>query len=179
MGLYEAEFLGEAVPVKKVRARKTKDEPKVTAVEPVAPIEKVKRKRVKKVPETMPELKPVEIPTPEPTEVEESPKQEKVETISPPQPPPVEKKVLKRKAVEEKKHDEEPPAWFKTWHLNEAKRQNLAKKKDERVAITTVKKAAHSVASKQWDDGYTRDKIRHEQDNHQQRMYQMIHGKRF
>ncbi len=61
------------------------------------------------------------------------------------------KRVRKVKAKEPK--DEEPPAWFKNLHLDEAKRQNSVKPKTERYAVNLIKEAASSVANKQWSNG--------------------------
>lgn len=194
MGLYEAEFLGAAKPVKK---RAPKVVPVPEAVQDIVP---PKPKRVRKpkpavVPETVPVVaeaappkkerkKKVAIATPPPSEgsstsSEEpniSKKRKGKEPAVEGEEPPVKKVKKAKKIIIENgtQTTDEPPLWFKTWHLNEAKRLNSSKAKAEREHVQVVKEAAHSVAATQWSDGYTRDKIRHEQDNHQSRLYQMV-----
>jgi len=198
MSLYEAEFLGTPVPVKRrskndiqvpVKSVKRKraskkvelevevEVPKVEVekveIEKVEKVEIEKPKRTRKVKpkETMPELKKEE----EEEEEEEEEKEDVKEEVK----VNVKKGKISNAVKVEKENDDEPPAWFKAWHLNEAKRHESAKTKKERAPAPIIKKAATSVAKKQWKDGFTRDKIRMEQDSHQQRLYNMIHGKRF
>ena len=194
MSLYEAEFLGTPVPVKrrskndiqvpvvkrKRASKKVELEVEKEEVEKVEievekeqveklEIEKPKRTRKTKVKDTMPELKKEE----EKEEEEEEKEEEKKVKIK------VKEEKVSKAIKVEKENDDEPPAWFKAWHLNEAKRHESSKTKKERAPAPIIKKAATSVAKKQWKDGFTRDKIRMEQDSHQQRLYNMIHGKRF
>ncbi len=115
-----------------------------------------KPKKAKKVKATL----PVVASASEPTEEVKKPKRKK--------------KVIIENGTQT---TDEPPLWFKTWHLDQAKRENSQKAKADRAPAPVIKEAAKSVANTQWSDGYTRDKIRLEQDNHQSRLYKMIHGR--
>lgn len=209
MGLYEAEFLGQATPVKKTKISKPKPV-KVAAIESpanalaVPPPPKASRKRKPKAASLEAEVDAVLTPPASDTFEPKPKKAKKAAVVKPPPTEPVKlKKTRKPKATKpvasssmEPVEDapkpkrkkkvviengtqttDEPPLWFKTWHLDQAKRENSQKAKADRAPAPAIKEASQTVAAKQWSDGYTRDKIRLEQDNHQTRLYKMIHGR--
>ncbi len=207
MGLYEAEFLGQAKPVKKRAPKQKETEPVAGPSAEVAPVKKVRKRKPKADPidaavdaamPTPPASLDVKVKKPRKTkeakaaektgELKEAvatkkvtlaPKKAKeVEQVSESAPPAKKQKRAKKIVIENgTQTSDEPPLWFKTWHLDQAKRENAQKAKAERAPAPAVKEAAHAVANNQWSDGYTRDKIRVEQDNHQTRLYKMIHGR--
>lgn len=68
--------------------------------------------------------------------------------------------------------DHEPPAWFKTFIKNARKEEAKAAKGDKKP-VKQVEAEASKFAQQQWQDGYTRDRINHQADQHLKKMHQM------
>lgn len=68
--------------------------------------------------------------------------------------------------------DIEPPQWFKKYvaGVKNEESQHRSPKKAKRV----IAKEANQVATEQWGNGFVRDRVRNEVDQHMSRMYQMI-----
>lgn len=84
------------------------------------------------------------------------------------------------KAIQElptDKKEMEPPAWFKKYvaGVKNEESQHRSPKKAKRV----IAKEANQVATEQWGNGYVRDRVRNEVDQHMSRMYQMIFNRGF
>jgi len=65
-----------------------------------------------------------------------------------------------------------PPTWF-TQYVAGVKKEE-AKLSKEKKPQRQIKKEAIDAAEHQWNDGFTRDRVRNEVDNHMSRMYQMM-----
>jgi hypothetical protein len=95
------------------------------------------------------------------------------------------KKTKKAVAAENKKviidgHTaDEPPAWFKAYLHDEAKRRNADKPKAERAKAVVVKHEADIKAHEKWSDGLVRDRVNNEVNSHMGRLYSQIYGRRF
>lgn len=79
--------------------------------------------------------------------------------------------VEKKHKVSESSNDD-PPPWFKQYVAG-VKREE-AKVSKEKKPQRQIKQEANDVAEHQWNDGFTRDRVRNEVDNHMSRMYQMM-----
>jgi hypothetical protein len=78
-----------------------------------------------------------------------------------------------------KKHRVEestPPAWFKQYVAGVKKEES--KVSNDKKPQRQIQLEANEVAENQWKDGFTRDRVRNEVDNHMSRMYQMMFGKK-
>jgi hypothetical protein len=64
------------------------------------------------------------------------------------------------------------PVWFKQYVAGVKKEE--AKVSKEKKPQRQIKQEAMDVAEHQWNDGFTRDRVRNEVDNHMSRMYQMM-----
>ena len=64
------------------------------------------------------------------------------------------------------------PTWFKQYVAGVKKEE--AKVSKEKKPQRQIKQEAMDVAEHQWNDGFTRDRVRNEVDNHMSRMYQMM-----
>ncbi len=188
MTLYEAEFLGEKKAVSKKRGLKETEEPKPKRVRKpkAAPVEKVEEVKVPEKKKRAAPKKKAEV-SPPPSVTEAVAEEEEDEDAL------LEKKLeaaaneahdeevvvpKKRKATpvpklakKQKVSEEEPPAWFKKWNEAELRKSKTVPRKQ-------VKIVAAEESTKQWNDGHTRDKVRHEMDNHQSRMFSAIFGNR-
>jgi len=69
-------------------------------------------------------------------------------------------------------HVDGPPSWF-TQYVAGVKKEE-AKLSKEKKPQRQIKQEAMDVAEHQWNDGFTRDRVRNEVDNHMSRMYQMM-----
>jgi putative alpha-1,2-mannosidase len=69
-----------------------------------------------------------------------------------------------------------PPVWFKQYVAGVKKEE--AKVSKEKKPQRQIQEEAHQVAEHQWKDGFTRDRVRNEVDNHMSRMYHMMFGGR-
>jgi hypothetical protein len=202
MPIYEAEFLGEPVPIRKKktpRAKKPIPAPELE-VQLVSPTE-LKPKRVRKRKETEPESKvavPVQVATPPPSETAEPEKKKRIRKKVEPTPDqekiavadvePVKKvnkraataaaKAANKKIIVEGDVADEPPSWFKAYLHEEQKRRNADKPKKERASAPAVKQAAEVQAAVKWSDGLTRDRVNNEVNGHMNRLYAQIHGRR-
>lgn len=207
MPVYETEFLGDPVPIKKTKKTKNVPLPSPPASiddtllepvlektpEPIQPVieETPKKKRVRKpkakvepeivVPET-PKLKRVRKPKAkakvEPEVIPEKPKR-KIEIIEPPQPKKRPKRSVPVKKIIDGNLAEEPPAWFKSYLITEETRRNADKEKRERVPIKEVKRVAEEKANFRWNDGETRTKVNNQVTDHMNKLYSQIHGRKF
>jgi hypothetical protein len=65
-----------------------------------------------------------------------------------------------------------PPSWF-TQYVAGVKKEE-AKLSKEKKPQRQIKQEAMDAAEHQWNDGFTRDRVRNEVDNHMSRMYQMM-----
>jgi colicin import membrane protein len=74
------------------------------------------------------------------------------------------------------REDHEPPVWFKKYI--ETVKTEQAKLGTEKKAQKVIKEEAHQAAQEHWGDQPTRSRVTHEVDNHMNRMYSMIFGKR-
>lgn len=99
-------------------------------------------------------------PSSETSEVSEELK----ESIEPP--------VKKQKKVKVPRDDSIPPTWFQKYV--EGVKQEEARQSQAKVSKKQVEIEAKSAATKQWQDGLTRDRIQNEVDGHMSRMYGMI-----
>lgn len=194
MPIYEAEFLGEPVPIKKVKKPKAPKTVKAPPTE-LAPTPESKPKPIRKRKAPEPKNAPaveVQVATPPPSEasVSEAPPKKKrvvkpkpvVEEEDKPEPP---KKISKKEAAKANKKiivsgdvADEPPSWFKAYLHEEQKRRNADKPKKERASAPAVKQAAEVQAAVKWSDGLTRDRVNNEVNGHMNRLYAQIHGRR-
>jgi hypothetical protein len=69
-----------------------------------------------------------------------------------------------------------PPAWFKQYVAGVKKEES--KVSNDKKPQRQIQLEANEVAEHQWKDGFTRDRVRNEVDNHMSRMYQMMFGKK-
>lgn len=74
------------------------------------------------------------------------------------------------------KEESEPPAWFKKYV--EGVKKEKSKMTDDRKPQKEIREEAQQEAQVRWDDESTRHRVNHEVDNHMNRMYSMIFGKR-
>jgi hypothetical protein len=74
----------------------------------------------------------------------------------------------KQKVVDEN----EPPAWFKQYVAGVKKEED--KMSSEKKPKKQIQKEAVEVAQKNWNDEFTRHRVRNEVDGHMSRMYQMM-----
>lgn len=79
----------------------------------------------------------------------------------------------KRIHVEE---ESTPPAWFKQYVAGVKKEES--KVSNDKKPQRQIQQEANQVAENQWRDGFTRDRVRNEVDNHMSRMYHMMFGKK-
>jgi outer membrane biosynthesis protein TonB len=172
MAIYEASFLGEPVPIKPIKRQK-KAAPVPEAVPEVAPVEvapaQPKPKRIPKRKEPVP---PVEAPAPIPVAApvaEPIPEPKRKVRVTAPKPTP----VLATAPI-----SDEPPAWFKAYMHDEAKRKNDDKPKKEKAAAPVVKQEAVAAATAKWSDGFTKARVNNEVDAHMSRLYNQIHSRR-
>lgn len=80
--------------------------------------------------------------------------------------------VLKKKKVVEELQPSQPPAWFKQYVAGVKKEES--KVSNDKKPQKQIQLEANQVAENQWKDGFTRDRVRNEVDNHMSRMYQMM-----
>ncbi len=71
-----------------------------------------------------------------------------------------------------KRDDNEPPLWFKQYIAGVKKEE--AKISREKKPKKQIQQEAVEVAHKNWNDSFTRDRVRNEVDGHMSRMYQMM-----
>jgi len=71
---------------------------------------------------------------------------------------------------------EDPPKWFMTF-VEGVKREQVAQT-GEKVKKADIKAQAEEQAKVTWNDGYTRDRIHHEQNKHLDKMYTMMFNNR-
>lgn len=72
--------------------------------------------------------------------------------------------------------DTTPPTWFKQYVAGVKKEE--AKVGRDKKPQKQIVQEAQEVAKHQWNDGFTRDRVRTEVDNHMSRMYHMMFGGR-
>ena len=74
------------------------------------------------------------------------------------------------------REEHEPPVWFKKYI--ETVKTEQSKLGPEKKAQKVIKEEAQQEAQVHWGDQPTRNRVTHEVDNHMNRMYSMIFGKR-
>lgn len=163
----------EALRLKKEAELKTKQEHEELANKLQAAAKKPRTKKLKNLPVTTPIVES-EIPTPsepstpaeptEPADVEKKKrvKKEKKENTNP-------QKLTRKKS--------DPPAWFKDYVEGIQKEKAAAQGEVSKKQESIIKSEALKVAKKSWDNGYTRDRVQNEVDNHMSKMYSMIFGR--
>jgi hypothetical protein len=110
-------------------------------------------------------------------EASEKRKAKKMQKLATP-PPSLDEEI--DRAVEElnvkptitKRDDNEPPLWFKQYVSGVKKEE--AKISREKKPKKQIQQEAVEVAQKNWNDAFTRDRVRNEVDSHMSRMYQMM-----
>jgi phage-related minor tail protein len=85
--------------------------------------------------------------------------------------------VLEEKPVSKKvktvvQDHSQPPAWFKQYVAGVKKEES--KVSNDKKPQKQIQLEANVVAENQWKDGFTRDRVQNEVDNHMSRMYQMM-----
>lgn len=83
-----------------------------------------------------------------------------------------EPQVKRQKKVKVPRDDSIPPTWFQKYV--EGVKQEEARQSQAKVSKKQVEIEAKNAATKQWQDGLTRDRIQNEVDGHMSRMYGMI-----
>jgi len=110
-------------------------------------------------------------------EVKEKRKAKKIQKLVTP-PPSLDEEIdraveeLTVKPSEPKHNDNEPPSWFKQYVSGVKKEE--AKISREKKPKKQIQQEAVEVAQKNWNDSFTRDRVRNEVDGHMSRMYQMM-----
>lgn len=108
-------------------------------------------------------------------EVKEKRKAKKIQKLATP-PPSLDEEI--DRAVEEltvkpsSRDNGEPPLWFKQYVSGVKKEE--AKISREKKPKKQIQQEAVEVAQKNWNDSFTRDRVRNEVDGHMSRMYQMM-----
>ena len=141
------------------------------------------------------------IPSPEPSEPEVDPKEQKKleqkaaraakakaarlakkekENVPPPPPSPKPEKVTKKRAPKKLNvevvpptttNDDAPPAWFKSFMSNT--RVEEAKISQPKKAQRTVRKEAAAEATQKWKEPEVRERVNHQQDQHMASMHKL------
>jgi hypothetical protein len=110
-------------------------------------------------------------------EVKEKRKAKKIQKLVTP-PPSLDEEIdraveeLHVKPAKPNKDDTEPPSWFKQYVSGVKKEE--AKISREKKPKKQIQQEAVEVAQKNWNDSFTRDRVRNEVDGHMSRMYQMM-----
>jgi hypothetical protein len=130
------------------RAAETRDEAKEAAIAEKKKARAEKRKAMKEIDTAVD--KAVE-------DVTEEPKPKKV------------KRVLKR-------DESVPPVWFE--RFVESAKLEESKITSDKKPVKQVKEEAKEVAKAQWQDGYTRDRVNAQVDNHMGKLYSMIFARK-
>ena len=84
-------------------------------------------------------------------------------------------KAKKQRVIKPKRDDSVPPAWFEKF-VESAKMEESKIAADKKPA-KQIKEEAKTVAQAQWQDGYTRDRVNQQVDNHMSKLYGMIFRK--
>lgn len=79
---------------------------------------------------------------------------------------------IREPAAKKARTEDGPPVWFKQYVAGVKKEE--AKVSKDKKPQRQIKQEAIDVAEHQWNDGFTRDRVRNEVDNHMSRMYQMM-----
>lgn len=110
-------------------------------------------------------------------EVKEKRKAKKIQKLATP-PPSLDEEIdraveeLHVKPTSSKRDDNDPPSWFKQYVSGVKKEE--AKISREKKPKKQIQQEAVEVAHKNWNDSFTRDRVRNEVDGHMSRMYQMM-----
>ena len=199
MTLYSADVLDIAKPVpKKGKAKKTAEketpvevnEPEVVEVAPtkkqptekqLAALAKAQESRKRKREEAekaKQDLIDAEMQKEQKKlEAKEKRKAKKIQKLTTP-PPSLDEEIdraveeLSVKPTASKRDDNEPPSWFKQYVSGVKKEE--AKISSEKKPKKQIQQEAVEVAQKNWNDSFTRDRVRNEVDGHMSRMYQMM-----
>lgn len=75
-----------------------------------------------------------------------------------------------------KRDESVPPVWFEKF-VESAKMEESKIAADKKPA-KVVKEEAKAVAQAQWSDGYTRDRVNQQVDNHMSKLYGMIFARK-
>lgn len=83
----------------------------------------------------------------------------------------------KKQRVQKPKRDESvPPVWFEKFV--ESAKMEESKIAVDKKPVKQVKEEAKAVAQAQWQDGYTRDRVNQQVDNHMSKLYGMIFARK-
>lgn len=83
----------------------------------------------------------------------------------------------KKQRVQKPKRDESvPPIWFE--RFVESAKMEESKIAADKKPSKQVKEEAKAVAQAQWSDGYTRDRVNQQVDNHMSKLYGMIFARK-
>jgi hypothetical protein len=83
----------------------------------------------------------------------------------------------KKQRVQKPKRDESvPPVWFEKFV--ESAKMEESKIASDKKPVKQVKEEAKAVAQAQWQDGYTRDRVNQQVDNHMSKLYGMIFARK-
>jgi hypothetical protein len=88
---------------------------------------------------------------------------------------PKEVKPKKQRVAKPKRDDSVPPVWFEKF-VESAKLEE-SKIAADKKPVKQVREEAKAVAQTQWADGYTRDRVTDQVDQHMGRLYSMIFKK--
>lgn len=85
-------------------------------------------------------------------------------------------KAKKQRAIKPKRDDSVPPAWFEKFV--ESAKMEESKIAADKKPTKQVKEEAKAVAQAQWQDGFTRDRVNQQVDNHMSKLYSMIFARK-
>lgn len=141
-----------------------------------APLKEPKQRKPRKpkAPVEAPQLEPIQASSVEPIK-EKKPRKRKEPTVEEQVDKAVEQ-VIKPKRVRKVKNPDEPPAWVPKF-LEQYVQQRAAAS-DEKLSKKQIKEEAEHLAQEKWKDGMIRDKVRAEQDNHTNRLFSQMFGRR-
>ena len=75
-----------------------------------------------------------------------------------------------------KRDESVPPVWFE--RFVESAKMEESKIASEKKPVKQIKEEAKEVAKAQWQDGYTRDRVNAQVDNHMGKLYSMIFARK-
>ena len=102
------------------------------------------------------------------------PKIEPKVEVEPKVEPEIEQKV--EKIEENVIDDDEPPKWFVKYVKEKNKRRH--EKEGKKLSVRAEKRESEEIAERKWADPKSRDKIVKTVDNHEDRLYRAIFGRR-
>lgn len=84
-------------------------------------------------------------------------------------------KAKKQRVIKPKRDDSVPPAWFEKFV--ESAKMEESKISADKKPVKLIKEEAKAAAQASWGDGYTRDRVVDQVDQHMGRLYSMIFKK--